>query len=227
MKKYLSPSSTLNMSRATIKTQGFSNAKTREMGVGMIEVLITLLILSIGLLGVASLQFVGSFNNKDAMFRTQAVMVAQQLSERLRVSSVISSVTDGYVVHNNYFEPDIYNFDNLSCPSDQSNYACFCSQQPADIPDCQSNQCSADDMAIFDAYQVSCSLSREIPGAEISLTCNDTDTLDADACTAGSIHSIAVTWPRQNWQNQQTESNSRCNPNGGTENDCIVLELGL
>ena len=47
----------------------------RQSGVGFIEVLITLFVLAIGLLGVASLQFVGSFANRDAISRTQSELV--------------------------------------------------------------------------------------------------------------------------------------------------------
>ena len=79
-----------------------------QKGVGMIEVLITLVILAVGLLGVASLQFVGSFANKEALARTQAVLVTQQMTERLRAATVASSVTDGFVIHNNYVDDDYY-----------------------------------------------------------------------------------------------------------------------
>lgn len=64
---------------------------TQSKGLGMIEVLVTLFILSVGLLGVASLQFIGSFANADALSRTQSVLVAQQMSERLRASALTST----------------------------------------------------------------------------------------------------------------------------------------
>ena len=44
----------------------------RQSGAGLIEILITLFILAVGLLGVAALQFSGSFANKDAISRTPA-----------------------------------------------------------------------------------------------------------------------------------------------------------
>ena len=58
-----------------------------QTGVGLIEILITLFILAVGLLGVAALQFTGSFANKDAISRTQAEMVAAQVAERLRAAA--------------------------------------------------------------------------------------------------------------------------------------------
>ena len=86
----------------------------QHRGIGMIEVLVTLFILSVGLLGVASLQFIGSFSNADALSRTQAVSVAQQMSERLRASAVSSTVGDGMIVNDDYFNANLYNFANLS-----------------------------------------------------------------------------------------------------------------
>ena len=55
-------------------------------GIGMIEILVTLVILAVGLMGVASLQFISALSNSDAMARSQAVLVAEQLSDRLRTT---------------------------------------------------------------------------------------------------------------------------------------------
>lgn len=199
-----------------------------ERGVGMIEVLVTLVILAVGLLGVASLQFVGSFNNKEALARTQAVMVAQQMSERLRASTVTSAVTDGFVVHNNYFDSDFYNFDNLSCTTTQTDYLCHCEVVPASITNCQSGECNAAEIAIFDAYQMSCATVRENPNATIEVSCiSDSNPGDADACTAGSLHSIMVKWPMKSWGNQYKKANQRCNTDTSAEFDCIAIEIAL
>lgn len=193
----------------------------------MIEVLITLIILAVGLLGVASLQFVGSFSNKEALARTQAVMVAQQMSERLRVSTVASVGTDGFVVNNQYFDSDIYNFANLSCASNATNYDCYCLAIPTVIPDCQSGECTAAEVATFDAYQMSCALARENPNATLSLVCDDSITTDADDCTAGSMHTIMVSWPMKSWQDQAKKANPNCNSGNIAENDCVVVEVTL
>lgn len=199
----------------------------KQRGVGMIEVLVTLLVLSVGLLGVASLQFVGSFSNKEALARTHAVMIAQQMSERLRASTVSSQITDGFVVHNNYFDEDIYNFGNLSCGSSLSDHACHCPAIPATIPNCQTGDCSADQVAIFDAYQMSCSLSRETPNASMKVSCDDSDTTDTDDCTAGSMHTILVKWPMQSWRDQYKKASKKCNTTGQQQYDCVVIEVTL
>ena len=211
--------STFHVNNSTLQAQ---------RGVGMIEVLVTLVILAIGLLGVASLQFVGSFTNKEALARTQAVMVAQQMSERLRASTVPSQVTDGFVVNNNYFNTDLYNFDNLSCGSGQSDFDCFCQAVPADITNCETGECDASEIATFDAYQMSCAVVRENPSATIEVAClNDSDPGDTDSCTAGSIHSVMVKWPMKSWGDQHKIANQRCNTNNTAEYDCVAIEIAL
>ena len=83
----------------TINTSGLD----KQQGVGLIEVLVTMFILAIGLLGVAALQFTGSFANKDAISRTQSEFVAAQVAERLRAAARVATVGDGIVVNNQYF----------------------------------------------------------------------------------------------------------------------------
>jgi len=204
-----------------------TNLLKRQRGIGMIEVLITLVILAVGLLGVASLQFIGSFANKEALSRTQAVLVSEQMTERLRASAVSSQITDGFVVHNNYFDDDNYNFNNLSCAGSTPPYECHCLNIPIDIPNCQIGSCEASELAVYDAYQMSCSMVRENPNATVSVTCDDTDTTDTDACTAGSIHNIMVKWPSQSWGGNVKKANSNCNADDASEYDCVLKEVTL
>lgn len=52
----------------------------------MIEVLIAVLILAIGLLGVAGVQVVSMQNTSNANLRTQATIYAQDMAERIRAN---------------------------------------------------------------------------------------------------------------------------------------------
>ena len=58
----------------------------RQQGVTLVEILITLVILAIGLLGVAGLQLMSKRSNFEADQRTTASMVAQNLVERMRAN---------------------------------------------------------------------------------------------------------------------------------------------
>ncbi len=198
-----------------------------QAGVGMVEVLVTLFILSIGLLGVASLQFVGSLSNSDALNRSQSVLVAQQLTERLRAASVMSQAGDGQIVANEYFDANRYNFNNLSCSGGGRPFDCFCIDIPSNIRDCQGQNCSAAELATYDAYEVSCSAVSSNPEVTIALTCEDNNLLDTNACSAGSKHSVVLSWPAQGWQNNERRLNADCNVGSSEPMDCVVVDVTL
>ncbi len=197
------------------------------MGVGMIEVLVTLFILSVGLLGVAYLQFVGSFTNSEALSRSQSVLVAQQLTERLRANAAFTPIGDGLVVHNDYFDPSLYNFSGMTCTGGGLPHTCYCLSLPATIPNCNDNVCTAAEIAEFDAYETSCSAVAANPEIKISLTCNDNDLADVHACSVGSKHVVTLTWPVQKWQNIDRTLNPVCNVGLATPHDCISVDLTL
>lgn len=204
------------------------NAHIKQMfGVGMIEILVTVFILSVGILGVASLQFIGTFTNAEAMNRSQSVLIAQQFSERLRANSSMSTSGDGLVVSNTYFDSNIYNFSNVTCLSGSNNFDCFCLSVPATIKDCNSNQCTDAEFAEFDAYEMSCAIAANNPNVELSLTCSDNDNLDGDSCSAGSRHTILLKWPIQQWQNISGVLNSECNTEETSPHDCVILDVTL
>lgn len=55
-------------------------------GFTLIEVLVALVVLSLGLLGLASLQLLGLKNTNNAYYRTQASMFANNMVERIRAN---------------------------------------------------------------------------------------------------------------------------------------------
>lgn len=58
-----------------------------QAGIGLIEILISLLVLSVGLLGLASMQANGLKHNRNAYFRTQATILAYDIADRMRANS--------------------------------------------------------------------------------------------------------------------------------------------
>ncbi|MES3008806.1 MAG: type IV pilus modification protein PilV [Pseudomonadota bacterium] len=55
-------------------------------GIGMIEVLVTLLVISVGFLSMAGLQTVAKRSNFDAVQRTTAVILTQDILEKMRAN---------------------------------------------------------------------------------------------------------------------------------------------
>jgi type IV pilus assembly protein PilV len=64
-------------------------------GFTLVEVLVSLAILSFGLLGLAMLQLEGTKNNTDAYFRTQASLLAYDIMDRIRANATYAQ-TGGY-----------------------------------------------------------------------------------------------------------------------------------
>ena len=58
----------------------------RAAGFTLLEVLIAVVVLSIGLLGLAGLQTTGLRNNQDAYARTQATTLANDMADRIRAN---------------------------------------------------------------------------------------------------------------------------------------------
>jgi type IV pilus assembly protein PilV len=63
-----------------------ANRHSTQQGFSLLEVLMALVILSIGLLGIAALQTIGLKVNHDAYQRTQAVFQAYDIIDRMRAN---------------------------------------------------------------------------------------------------------------------------------------------
>lgn len=59
---------------------------TRQEGFTLLEVLVTILIVAIGLLGLAGMQTAGLRNNNDAYMRSQATLMAYDMADRMRAN---------------------------------------------------------------------------------------------------------------------------------------------
>lgn len=73
--------------------------KMHMKGFTLVEVLVALLILSIGLLGLAGLQAGGLRSNHSAYLRSQAVMLAHDMADRMR-SNPVAAAADCYKIPN-------------------------------------------------------------------------------------------------------------------------------
>lgn len=57
-----------------------------QRGMTLIETMVSLVVLSVGLLGIAAMQMSGLFQNRLGYERSQAVMLAEEIVERIRVN---------------------------------------------------------------------------------------------------------------------------------------------
>ena len=87
-----------------------------QRGFTLLEVLIALLVLSIGLLGLAALQTVGLRSNQMAVMRTQATHMAYDITDRIRAKLSGTYVTDA----NNNVTNVLQDYVMDACPPDNT-----------------------------------------------------------------------------------------------------------
>ena len=85
MLKHLQPSASVSIGQA---------ARRRASGVTLIEVLVALVVISVGLLGIAALQMVSLRNSQASYLRTQATALAQDIIDRMRANRTAALASD-------------------------------------------------------------------------------------------------------------------------------------
>mgnify|MGYP003608324195 FL=1 len=71
--------------------------KSSEKGTTLIEVLVTVIIMSIGLLGIAAMQTTSVQANQSSYFRSQATLLAADITDRMRANRT-AALADDYTI---------------------------------------------------------------------------------------------------------------------------------
>ncbi|WP_455374911.1 type IV pilus modification protein PilV [Kaarinaea lacus] len=117
-----------------IKTKHLSS----QNGISMVEVLVSIVVLSFGLLGLAGLQADGLRSNNDAYMRSQASLLAYDMLDRMRAN--LQGVENGF-------------YDDLL------------STTPTD-PGCVNSGCSIQQMSENDAFEWNQKLAELLPDGQ-------------------------------------------------------------
>ncbi|MDX1559040.1 MAG: type IV pilus modification protein PilV [Marinobacter sp.] len=157
----------MNNNRIPDSVSSARSPGNRSRGFTLIEILVTLFILAIGLLGLAGLMVDGMRNNQGAYLRTQASILAYDMADRMRANR--EEAEDGG-------EYDGFSTDNASTT----------------IPACAStaNGCTPEQQATVDKVQ----WTRQIQGAGSGMTLlpGGVGTIAHDA--TNDIFTIRITW---------------------------------
>lgn len=135
------------MTAITTQQEKRSAGRVRnQRGFTLLEVLVTLLILSIGLLGLAGLQLAGLKMNDSAERRSQATILAYDILDRMRANRTVA-------------ETGAYNITTATAPA-----AASCAGSSA--------SCSPTTMKNYDLYEWREALKKRLPGGtgEVSVT---------------------------------------------------------
>jgi type IV pilus assembly protein PilV len=94
------PMTTMNDGSKTVtkmQKQVLSSAR-RSTGLTMVEILIAVLIISVGLLGVAALHSLSLRNNYTALLRSHASALAGDIADRMRANRTVALNSEDYLI---------------------------------------------------------------------------------------------------------------------------------
>lgn len=164
-----------------------------QHGATLIEVLVTFLILSIGLLGLAGMQTNALKEGLDTSQRSQAIWILQEMVERMRANS--AALPAGYDIA---VDPDA---DNCGVVPVKicADYINGTNRADAAL------DCSSAEMAAFDIWEVYCghshagitsSSTESIDLAGMTISCDDA------ICTGTSNYTLSLSWTAKNLKAQ-------------------------
>ncbi len=137
-----------------------------QYGFTMIEVMVTVFILSVGILGIAGMQAVAVRESQNTYYRTQADILASDIVDRMRANR-----TEAYGGNNNGYT-DAAGTGTGACQA----------------------ECAADEMAAYDlAHWKSVIDNSSLPSGKGNITWNS-DVIGSDGSTIGSVYTIQVFW---------------------------------
>lgn len=141
---------------------------TAEKGFTLIEVAVALIVLSVGLLGIAGMQASGMKNTLKSHQRAVAMLQAQDIADRIRA--------------------------NLAGMRTKEYTKAIVS--PAPSPDCvtSSNTCTAAELAATDLYNWDAANAALLPSGAGSIACTDIDASTTATYEEGTSCTITVRW---------------------------------
>ena len=154
-----------------------SSPTAREKGFSLIEVLVALLVLSIGLLGLAALQTTSLKYNTDSYTRTQATLLAYDIMDRMR-SNLAAVSTGNYNVPSSATASSkiaAYN----SCKNSATGCGC----------DLTGAKCSTSNLATYDLGKWYERLAATLPEASTNLA-----TISTSSSGSSTQVTIIIQW---------------------------------
>jgi type IV pilus assembly protein PilV len=166
----------------------------RMSGLSLIEILVTVVVLSIGLLGIAGMQAFGMRYSHDSYARSQANILANELIERMHANP--NGVANG-----DYKDAEGNAALNCSAVTNDPAHAANAA------PDCAgASTCSVTELAQLDFFRTRCGqfltgpgalvggVENLLPGGVVTIICTDLDPANPPACEGDNTRTVRVRW---------------------------------
>ncbi len=155
-----------------------------QLGIGIVEVLVALVVVSLGVLGMASLQLTGMQQSTGGYNRAKALLYAENMATRMRTNRPAIDGNNGYLF-------DGFESTGLNCATKPTPYC-----QASDAGDADS--CSIAELAAFDLFSIACGdwgageansgVIGSLPNGQMTIDCDDSP------CTPTSTYTLNVAW---------------------------------
>lgn len=160
----------------------FNNTRIKERGVSLIEILVAVVIISVGLLGLASMQMTGLRSNQSAYLRSQASMLASDMADRMRINSA-QAIAGAY----NAFSTSGYSVSNPGCSTGNTG-------------------CTPASQVVTDKVEWTAAINGTNSG--VPLLPSGTGTITRGA---GNLFTITVQWQETNWNEGTSQNTTQTN----------------
>jgi len=136
----------------------FSRGKQQSKGFSIIELLIAVLVMAVGILGIAGLQVISLQQNRSALFRAEATQMSNDIMDRIRANptAIYAPVLIGAV-------PD------------------------SSARDCNSLECTPPQMAGFDIASWKCALNPENTDGDTYSICETLEITKTSVMSSSSL----------------------------------------
>jgi type IV pilus assembly protein PilV len=173
---------------------------SKNSGFSLLEVLITLVIMSVGMMGLAGLKMVAVKGANESHFRHEASLLMMDLADSMRAN--LEAVDAGSYL----------NITAVSLTSPPT----LCEGTTA---------CTSTQLAAYDKYRVARRLSRSVVGSTLTINCPDDNCSTAsNASGFRKEHTIKITWKVKK---DRTEDLTLDNDQNDHENHIRYVELDV
>ena len=190
----------------------------RQAGVSLLEVMVAVAVLSIGFLGYAALQVLGVRTSDESLYRTQALMLAESMAERMYSNR--SAIND-IAVNGGASLYDGIDSEDIGCGAPPAQ----CDRSPTNGP----ANCSVAQLVAFDAFTVFCGavegagaaptgITNLLPEGQLQVNCNP----GAGGCLPTSPHTVTVSW-----EETETDQDPNSDQDGDGNNEYMTRTVSV